>query len=96
MSKTPWTPGRVIRGMEYPKPVWLIQDAEGGIVCEMRKGADNAETEARARLIAAAPEMAELLRIIVEACFADHDFPQIVPMAKVEEARALLARIGAP
>ena len=93
--KIPWTKGP-----------WRVDgrqdDDSGDIYWPVHTAKDytfvvNAYSEANARLIAAAPEMADLLRIIVDACFADHDFPQIVPMVKVEEARDLLARIeGAP
>lgn len=60
MSATPG-PWHVIPETGYDRP--LIQSADGGLVADMCGREDDAETQANARLIAAAPELLHALRL---------------------------------
>lgn len=96
-TKTPWTPGPwTTEESEYAGD-WIIHDAEGEYLAEVANGYINAvfreahapRTEATARLIAAAPEMAELLERILSVR-ADHPFSYL---ALTSEIHALLAKL---
>ena len=60
------------------------------IVCELRGSWEFEDVRANARLIAAAPEMHELLHAIVSNAYAQDDRPFD---RAIEDAKALLARI---
>lgn len=102
MSETPWTPGpwesrASFRGIEtvieLPKPAAPINcGTHYTRVIAKLDGGDSPEWIANARLIASAPEMAELLeRIYDDAREVERQQPHVYPL--LAEARALLSRI---
>ena len=83
MSDTPWTPGPWTVVQTGPSD-WAVDDAGG----HYHSGP---HAEADARLIAAAPEMAEM--VAEYASLVHSDYCGVREHARCVEARVLLARI---
>lgn len=94
MSDTPWTPGpwtwgpaRDLREDESPTAIGMRVDGDGYVIADVTRQPPYEQELANARLIAAAPEMAELLdemRVLLEMEGESYT---------TERARALLSRI---
>ena len=103
MSKTPWTPGPW--KLTEQAETWVTNGGGALITKIVSVGSNTGGSKmGNARLIAAAPEMAELLAGLAEFCgkaatsFHLKGCPNMTKAAheRESETRALLARIGAP
>src|SRR5678815_1341754 len=96
-SPSPWAVEASPRGA---LDSWYVQDAIGEDVCRVRGG--EATTEANARLIAAAPELLDLLRrmattLSTAASYIARDTDRGIAdafEAEANQARELIARVG--
>jgi hypothetical protein len=96
MSDTPWTPGPWDQiGKEMVQREYVVWRSNYNDATDTRVIATGIESEADARLIAAAPEMAEILFYFVASADdeAVSDLAQATYENCVEQSRALLARI---
>ena len=107
MSDTPWTPGpwtdlgptdfrgRLIVGESRPDPELEADDGMVHTAVAEALDAEGADVRANARLIAAAPEMADCLFYFVASADdeAVSDLAQATYTNCVEQARAILSRL---
>lgn len=87
-TKHAWTPGPWSRYNDGPSSNIFLESTKNGSVCKL---ANNSHAEANAKLIAKAPEMANLLLKL----FNDESAMCEIPAITVNEIKELLREAGA-